>query len=587
MTTDAPARTRPDREHGQILVLFAFGLAVFLGFAALTIDVGSLYLSQRAYQNAADAAALAGASYLTRPLADPCQDSSGSKPVCARAAAWNYLNDQLKLGLSAGQLNLLPNTSTIASGESIVPSAGGDPYLIWVSTPPRDAGSASTASTVRDSKSVMFVRVRRLNELFFGKIFVPDGFGVNAWATAGIFPNRWAVITLRRGQGGTAIDPGPANATDIAINGNTSTLSVINGDIGGNWGMKLTASSRLKVYSTQGDVANIYLRDNVSCGNSCWSPGQIQDQAGNPQAVLQLPRFIPDPNYPPPPINTTTFPTWPAGPITGNSPYLDIPKSVSTPATGPNKNDIDIKNSDPGSISGATCGAGSPVAGPGWYDDITVATGHCLFLSGTRQRTNIFSAATETDVPLTQQPGIVYVTGTINISGGLIVADGVTVVIRPNGSNGGSQFSPNSGGAMDLNRGLGVGGTAQPLGGWTSKGYSPYKTASGKWVYDGSVDGVGVAVYVLKPAQAGISASGGTNVIQVNAGAALAWTGLTYAPNDNVAISGQPTHDGVGQLVSWTFTFSGGTSVTQTFSGPEDGFPYLIEPCIQVSGTCQ
>jgi hypothetical protein len=62
---------------------------------------------------------------------------------------------------------------------------------------------------------------------------------------------------------------------------------------------------------------------------------------------------------------------------------------------------------------------------------------------------------------------------------------------------------------------------------------------------------------------------------------------VTYAPYDNVQIAGQPQHDGIGQLVSWTFTFNGGTEVTQTYEGPGDGTPYLIEPCVLVGGACQ
>jgi hypothetical protein len=94
-------------------------------------------------------------------------------------------------------------------------------------------------------------------------------------------------------------------------------------------------------------------------------------------------------------------------------------------------------------------------------------------------------------------------------------------------------------------------------------------------------------MYVLKPVQTGIADADGTDVITVSSGAALAWNGVTYAPNDNVSIAGQPNHDGIGQLISWTFTFNGGTDVTQTFDGPGDGFPYLIEPCVIVAGSCQ
>jgi hypothetical protein len=172
------------------------------------------------------------------------------------------------------------------------------------------------------------------------------------------------------------------------------------------------------------------------------------------------------------------------------------------------------------------------------------------------------------------------------------VADGVTIVIRPDGSSV-SQFSPQAGGVLDINRGLANGGTSLKLGGWTTKGFSTYTASGGKWVYNTSMEsdkaqyGVGIALYVLKPSQAGVSGTGGTQVIAVNSGAGLAWTGVTYAPNDNVAIAGQPNHNGIGQLISWTFTFNGGTDVTQTFDGPGDGVPYLIEPCVLVGGSCQ
>ncbi len=51
-------------ESGQTLIMFALGLAVLLGMAALTIDVGLAYVARRDMQNATDAAALAGADVL-------------------------------------------------------------------------------------------------------------------------------------------------------------------------------------------------------------------------------------------------------------------------------------------------------------------------------------------------------------------------------------------------------------------------------------------------------------------------------------------------------------------------------------------
>jgi len=57
-------------EDGQVLVLTAILLAVLLGFAALTIDIGMVYITKTKLQNAADAAALAGAQDLPNSSID-------------------------------------------------------------------------------------------------------------------------------------------------------------------------------------------------------------------------------------------------------------------------------------------------------------------------------------------------------------------------------------------------------------------------------------------------------------------------------------------------------------------------------------
>ena len=61
---------RKQNEEGYVLVTVAALLVVFLGFAALGVDVGVLYSSRTAAQSAADAAALAGAfTFLVNPFA--------------------------------------------------------------------------------------------------------------------------------------------------------------------------------------------------------------------------------------------------------------------------------------------------------------------------------------------------------------------------------------------------------------------------------------------------------------------------------------------------------------------------------------
>src|SRR5262249_19213029 len=83
----ADASARPTRgSSGQILVLFTLSVVVLIGFAAVAVDLGSLLKVRRDYQNAADAAALAGAPFLASTTPDR---------LSARHAAWNSLVAQL------------------------------------------------------------------------------------------------------------------------------------------------------------------------------------------------------------------------------------------------------------------------------------------------------------------------------------------------------------------------------------------------------------------------------------------------------------------------------------------------------------
>jgi hypothetical protein len=71
-------------EDGQVIALVAICLVVLLGFAALAIDVGNAYFSQRKLQASADAAALAGAQGLPNgdhavALAQQYSGDSGGK----------------------------------------------------------------------------------------------------------------------------------------------------------------------------------------------------------------------------------------------------------------------------------------------------------------------------------------------------------------------------------------------------------------------------------------------------------------------------------------------------------------------------
>jgi hypothetical protein len=81
---------RPDgrRDRGQVLVLFAMSIIVLLSFAGLAFDVGRFYSEKRFLQNAADAAALAAASALSRG-ATVTEARDVAKAIITR----NYLSD--------------------------------------------------------------------------------------------------------------------------------------------------------------------------------------------------------------------------------------------------------------------------------------------------------------------------------------------------------------------------------------------------------------------------------------------------------------------------------------------------------------
>lgn len=581
---------RPDRpvrrQSGQVIALFAIFLVVLIGASAITIDYASWLKVRRDYQNVADAAALQGAAFLNRPIDSP-------KRVFARRAAWQSLKDQLGLGagFDAVALDALSASDTPA-GTPVEDLATG--YRMWVSTPPiGDAGVTSSkypgASRGATDRTI-FVWVERDSSAFLSRIFSQGSVAVSAWAVAGSQGGGFAVITLRRpGQAGDT-------PTDIDIAGGSS-LTIENGDVGGNWGMAINGSTSRMIIDSSGtsDPFSVFLNRPIPGGSNSWVPSQLVDQNGNPVNAQYYPA-VADPNYPlPAPIPN------PAGPTTPLVPLGDLLGIVPVLGSGPNQAPGSVTS--PGGVQ--TCSPDSPRIGPGFYYSISVASGKCLILDPTQRHTSVSGAVADLPTPLApgQLAGVFYVYGNatgsqhgIDVQGnGMIVGNGVTVVVIPHPTAANRNLLSLSGGAsapavMDLNRGeLGVpDASARRLGAWYVRngvGASPYTCDSGgSCTYDSSLEvdarKVGMAIYVVKRAQwlTGIAADNNSSVISVSAFSGLAWNGLTYAPHDNVKLAGQPGHDGIGQLVSWTFKFAGGTNVTQTYAGPEDGLPYLIEP---------
>ncbi|MBI2777533.1 MAG: hypothetical protein HYX57_09790 [Chloroflexi bacterium] len=555
-----PARRKQD---GQVLALFAIFLVVLIGATAITVDFGSWLKTRRDYQNVADAAALAGGGFLSRPI-------DNTKRTLARRAAWDSFNSQLGLGLSAGQLDGLDDTNTAAGSPSVF-----NGYRLWVSTPPIGAGAKYGGIFSGTADRYLFAWVEKDNPSFFSQVFGQGDRVVSAWATAGVFASQFAVITLRKnGQAG------PSNATDINLSGTNTILQVANGDVGGNWGMKLNSGSNL--YLT-GD-SDVYLDDYVSCGNSCWSANQVS--SGSPsftlKAPLDLPDFVDDPAYPLPSVLSGV-------PVSGGT--SAVPQAFGTDL-GPPSSAVGNVTITKGAISGTGCTATSPRIGPGWYHDINVSG--CVVLDPLRNYSDPNDANNDgdfgmTDVPASQQAGIFYVTGTLNVNNNAaVVGDGVSIVIRKSSNQPGMVVNGN--GVVDVNTGASdmVKGFPPNLkkAAFQSNGTYSYtfNTLTNLWGYSANnsdTSAVGVAVYVVTPAQMGDNTSdANTDMVQINAGAALSWQGVLYAPRDNIVLSGQPLHDAIGQFISWTVKLAGGTTVIQTYDGPGESAPRLVEPRI-------
>lgn len=542
---------RRDRAHGQTVVIFAIFLVVLLGSAAITIDYGSWLKARRDYQNVADSASLAGSVQLTRPV-------TPAKRTAARQAAWKSIKDQLGLSIDEAALALLGDTPVGLPGFN----PPGTDWRIWVSTPPA-GGPTAYAGNFASSNRVTFVWLERENQAYFSRVFGLGDRTVSAWATAGTFANRFALITLRKNG-----LPTNGNPTDLDVNGGT-VLNVFDGDVGGNWGLSVNGSgSAVVMHSITTDKYGLFLNENVPTGGNGWTPGQVRDSAGNPVAV-QFQAEVADPNYPAPCL---TFGVGVGNGCLEDRAIAGFPPDATTTRVGDTCPYNTTTNVDH--------------LAAGRYNNIKVPNNKCLVLDPT------FNPVTG------KENGIFYITGTLDINNsGLVLGDGVTLIFDRN-----ADLNMNAGATISLNRGdttnnplaaacggvAGGGPTATcRFAAWTARagsgGHYSWSLGLAPTYATPPVDPFerGMASYVCKSAGAANCGTGGsasTNIFQMNSSSGIDYQGLIYAPFDNVKLAGQPTHKDIGQLVAWTAQFTGGSVINQTFDGPDFGTPVLLEP---------
>ncbi|UNY41880.1 hypothetical protein CPT_Momento_050 [Burkholderia phage Momento] len=92
-------------QRGAVAITVALLMSILLGFAALAIDVGYLFVVRNELQNAADAAALAGA-----PCIYPRAQCSNTK---AAVPDWATAQAQAVLGVSLERPHVSEDTRTL------------------------------------------------------------------------------------------------------------------------------------------------------------------------------------------------------------------------------------------------------------------------------------------------------------------------------------------------------------------------------------------------------------------------------------------------------------------------------------------
>lgn len=439
----SPLLARRGDERGQVLVLFTLTLVVLLLISALAVDYGGWLVARRSYQNVADAAALAGAQQLTRPLTNACTGTT-SKNQCARQAAWQSLKDAL------GLAGLVPATqATSSSTKTTAYTESG--YTIWVASPPADANASCSSNCPFpghiSGPGDVFVKVEHPGGHYLSRIVFPNDVPVTAWATAGRFPENFAVIGLCNPDAG---DSCLANGSVIKVDGNNSFLAVSTGDLGTNGWTKTNGSGSV---IGLGSDSNAFMQDFNTCwgfsSNQCqlagYSGGAVDYSVTRTAVPLGAP--VTDPGYAAPSVTSTTTPNQcngtgtvqlaslierapsdPSAPVTNVAAAPDLAFAAArlpaTPAPiqlGAPKPTITgtVKNS-----GGSALGGISISTSPGNFTDTTTAAGAYTLKNVTDNTTYTITA---TDASGVYHGG----TATASVSGADVVAPLITLMKNP------------------------------------------------------------------------------------------------------------------------------------------------------------
>lgn len=527
--------TSTGRDRGQVLVIVAVGIVIFLGFAALVVDVGMAYATQRHERNLTDSSSLAGAQELQQPTSRSV--TAADRSDARRTAMTNLMNE------------LAPGDPLPACGynadftDCAVPSTD---YVVSMRTP-------STLCVTCDAERSLLVSLEKQDVgTFFAGLFGQNEWDIRQTSVAGlVFEGKFAVITLRGPRAGNVNQNDP----DISVGGG-SLLEVKNGDIGSNTNMVISGSGSAVT---------------LEPGFKAFHFDKPQAWVGNP-AAKPIPNPVPDPNYmiPVPPSGTPIFDNEAAATDTVANCAVEIAKIQSV---GTYESIGGLPLSDPTNL---TCFK------PGIYN--------FEFGTGAGGGGGPAGACNQNPETCVMEPGVYWLEEGMDI-GGFVIGGyeagqpGVALVFNECDTDPRCKFKGNNAKMISFNAGsrfgvsvpgLGQEATAAMLGGTV-----PVQTT-------GLTPEIPLTIVVKKDpvCTVGVTEPSNTcstenNTLNIAGGGKLYLAGVQYAPTDNVQISGGSAGFGyAGQIIAWTVKYDGGTHIRQFFPNPQgNGILRLDEAC--------
>lgn len=206
---------KPERQGGQVLVIFVGSLFVLIAIAALVVDLGFVFMIKRQEQNAADPAAIAAARYIHPTATDPASYPDMVQAACLYARENGY-------GLAQAYANGCQD-----------PASDPNAVTLQVNYPPSRA-----AGRFAGSLGAVEVVITRVHHTFFGGLIPLPQIPVTASAVA-------------------AFDTGSSNSSSLISLDPTSCAA---GHIHG--------SGTINIHPLPGVTSGGYVQVDSSCGTS-------------------------------------------------------------------------------------------------------------------------------------------------------------------------------------------------------------------------------------------------------------------------------------------------------------------------------